>query len=188
MTTTKRLSLASALLCAAALPQLAQAGPILNGHEYQLVNAEGISWTGANTAATSAGWYLATVTTAAENNFIVSSLLTGLAVADRSHYWIGGTDAAVEGTFTWVTGEAFGAYTNWWTGEPNNVGNEDFIAFDLRGESWKWNDAPDNLAQIYGYGRGYITERLAPTAVPEPASLCLVGLGLLVGFARRKRS
>src|SRR5690349_20222166 len=140
MSTSKRVYLAAALLSATAIPQLAQAVPILNGHEYQLVNAEGTSWTGANTAATSVGWYLTTVPSAVENDFIVANLLQGLAVADRSHYWIGATDAALEGTFTWVTGEAFGAYTNFWAAEPNNSNNEDFLAFDLRSGAWHWND------------------------------------------------
>ena len=125
----------------------------------------------------------------AENDFIVSSLLQGLPVAERSHYWIGGTDQGLEGTFAWVTGEAFGAYTNFWAAEPNNSNNEDFLAFDLRSGGWRWNDAPDNLAQAYGFARGYIMERSQLTQVPEPASITLLGVGLLAAaFARRKRA
>src|ERR1044072_7695841 len=168
MSIANRLCSAIALLGATAgLPQLAHAVPILNGHEYQLVNAEGSTWTAANAAATSAGWYLATVTSSTEDAFIIANLLQGLPVADRSHYWIGGTDAALEGTFTRGTGGALG-YTNLWGGEPNNSGNEDYLAYDLRGGGWRWNDAPDNLQQLFGFARGYIIERPAQTAAPEP--------------------
>ena len=60
------------------------------------------------------------------------------------------------------------------------------MAYDLRSGGWRWNDAPDNLAQAYGFSRGYIMER--PSQVPEPASLGLLGLGLIAAsFARRKR-
>lgn len=58
--------------------------------------------------------------------------------------WIGGTDAAVEGTFTWVTGEAL-AYTNWRAGEPNNGGTsgtqEDCVALEAD-TAGTWDDRP----------------------------------------------
>jgi len=60
-------------------------------------------------------------------------------VADRSHYWLGGTDQAVEGTYQWIDGAPF-SYTNWWNGEPNNSGNEDFM----------WAPAMDSPVAIFG--------------------------------------
>ena len=139
----------------------------------------------ATTNALGSGWHLATLTSASENAFVVSLIAAGL--PGRSHFWLGGTDATVEGTWTWVTGEAF-SYANWGAGEPNNSGNEDYMALDLNGATYIWNDAPDALGQIYGFARGYVIERTGrSTNVPEPGTLSLLGLALLaIGVARRK--
>lgn len=156
-----------------------------NGHEYEVITLEGVTWSDANTAATGSGWHLATITSAAENAFVKSLLST--AENDRSHYWLGGTDATTEGTWTWVTGEAW-VHTDWWGGEPNNSGNEDYLAMDLRGGAYAWNDAPVNVGQIFtGFSNGYIVER-AVGQVPEPGVLSLLGLGLIGLAAGRRRS
>lgn len=153
-----------------------------NGHEYQVFAGEGISWTSARTAAQAlgAGWDLATITSAQEDAFVAS--LLPVAPASRSHYWIGATDGALEGSFAWVTGEPF-IYANWHGGEPNNLGNEDFLAYDFR-SAWAWNDAPDALGSLV---RGYVAERSIVASVPAPGSLALLAAGLgLVLTARRR--
>jgi hypothetical protein len=186
-----RLKYCAAVLAVGLLSQSAHAGVVwaTNGHEYQVFASEGVTWTNARVAAQAlgAGWDLASVTSAGENAFVVALLPGGL--ADRSHFWIGGTDAAVENTFEWVNGDTF-SYTNWWGGEPNNstaFGPEDFVAYDLHGTGWAWNDAPDALGANYGFARGYIAER---RAVPEPGTLALVALGLFgaaIGAGRLRR-
>lgn len=172
----------------AAAAQAAQAGVIWNGSEYGLVDAEGISWTSANAAvaAMGGGWHLATITSAAENDFVEASLLPASPV-NRSHYWLGATDAASEGSFLWLTGEPF-SFTDWAGDEPNNSGNEDYLAYDFRsGAGWAWNDAPDNLGTAYGFARGYVIERRVGTPVPLPGVLPLLGIGLGLIAARTVR-
>jgi Lectin C-type domain/PEP-CTERM motif len=170
-----------------ALPAIGHAGVVwsVNGHEYEVITAEGITWTAASAAANATGWHLATVGSSDENDFIKSLLNSSL--ANRSHFWLGATDQAVEGDFKWVDATPF-SFTNWAGGEPNNSGNEDFVAMDLRSGVWAWNDAPDNLGAIYGFARGYVIERIA-TSVPEPGALALLSLGLVgLGLSSRRKS
>ena len=144
-----------------------------NGHLYKFITGS-IDWNTAETAAigqTAYGvnGYLATITSQAENDFISPRL--------SADGWIGASDNASEGQWTWVTGpetgtlfwvgEAAGSlvpgqYANWNTGEPNNSPPSENCAEYYSGSS-KWNDLPcsgDDLG-------GYVAEFGAPGNLPS---------------------
>jgi Ca2+-binding RTX toxin-like protein len=114
---------------------IAFSGPIFsyNNKFYTLSNAG--SWTQAQAQAVSLGGNLVAVNDAAENQFLVNTF------GGAESLWIGLTDAVTEGAFKWANGEAL-TYTNWYPGEPNNAGNEDYVEFNF-GSPGKWNDRPD---------------------------------------------
>lgn len=132
-----------------------------NNHYYEFVTNQGISFTDAKNAAENLTFYglkgyLATITSQAENQFVVSKL--------QGQGWFGASDAASEGVWKWVSGPEAGTqfwsggsngssvgglYHNWAPGEPNNCcGGENYIHFLTNG---KWNDYPLSLGSIQGY-------------------------------------
>jgi len=114
------------------------AGPIVNPancHTYYFTQPA--TWIEAQMKAQALGGNLVTINDAAENEYV------------RSHFanyggnpqavWIGLTDRTTEGTFTWVDGSPV-TYTNWNPGEPNDLGNEDYVTMN-EPATGGWNDA-----------------------------------------------
>ncbi|MGB5479456.1 MAG: C-type lectin domain-containing protein [Eudoraea sp.] len=141
------------------------------GHYYEYVSSLGITWTSANTAANSRSYfglqgYLATLTSQVEADFS-GSQASGVG-------WIGGSDAATEGVWLWVTGPEAG--TNFWngtaggstpnfafwnTGEPNQSGDEDYahITHPNVNPNGSWNDLTNTGAASGNYQpQGYVVE------------------------------
>ncbi|KUF09733.1 C-type lectin domain-containing protein [Pseudoponticoccus marisrubri] len=107
-----------------------------SGHVY-LRSADRARWSEAREICAQGGGHLATVTSAAENAFLTAHF------DGSDRIWLGGTDAAQEGTWRWITGEPWG-FAAWNDEEPNNSdAGEDYLEF---GDDGLWNDdgAPRN--------------------------------------------
>ena len=124
-----------------------------NGHLYDVILVGSpISWNDARTAAQSTGldWDLATITSAAESNFVKtlfsdnpSFFNTVPSGTNRSGPWIGAFDVLGSTNFQWVTGEAV-TFTNWGPSEPFGNGQAvsytDFTSPFGDGSGVAWND------------------------------------------------
>jgi outer membrane protein OmpA-like peptidoglycan-associated protein len=138
-----------------------------NGHFYEYVGLNG-TWSSAKSAAEARTYlglkgYLASITSAGENDFIKAKLSGDGWIGARARstsyprnwYWASGPEAGTDfcsNTANGTCASINGAYRNWFTGEPNNAGSEDCgqIYFVNNGT---WNDlsSTTNLA-------GYVVE------------------------------
>jgi len=140
-------------------------------HYHLYVDDLGITWTDANIAANASTYfglqgYLATLTSQEEADF------SGSQAAGTG--WIGGSDAATEGVWEWVTGPEAGL--NFWNGavggsspnfafwnanEPNQSGDEDYahITHPNVNPNGSWNDLSNTGSASGNYQpQGYVVE------------------------------
>jgi hypothetical protein len=149
-----------------------------NGHLYDIVPGAK-SWSDANAEAIAMGGYLATITSAEENDFIAATFPSAVELG----FWLGGFQPGgpePDGGWEWVTGEPF-HYTNWAGGEPNDAGGEDRLHFDTFGTGGgTWNDLSDGV--FPENVDGFVIEFDDGVHTPDGgATLGLLGIGL-AGF------
>lgn len=196
--------LALALLLMAMPLSIANAAPVQwkavdggNGHFYEAIHVPGgISWSDARLAAISKGGHLATITSAAENQFVFELILddsfwTGDGLEQFVYGpWLGAQQqpgsSEPDGGWSWVTGETF-QFTSWFSGEPSNTnGIEDALHFINRdlSSTGPWNDWSSSGQQLDGVNRiwGYVVE----SDVPEPGASQILLMSILSLQMRRR--
>lgn len=134
--------------------------------------------------------YLATVTSEAEHDFIVSSFSFLVGFGGGSSAFLGASDEAQEGVFRWLGGPEAGellTYTRWAPGHP--TGLEDPLTLSLNYQSQPvtsfWTDtATGTFGYVVEYGDARV-DQFSP--VPEPSALLLSASGLALLWWRRRR-
>ncbi|MCW9683458.1 lectin-like protein, partial [Dolichospermum planctonicum UHCC 0167] len=143
-----------------------------NGSRYLLTGSG--TWKQAQDQAQSLGGNLVTVNNQAEQDWLVSTF------GGSEQLWIGLTDEVTEGQFRWASGET-STFTNWLPGEPNNVGNEDYVGMNFDGAG-KWNDYSSTSSQRgiieinqYGATGRNADSQFFVLAKPEPFTISVIG-------------
>ncbi len=117
-----------------------------NGHWYELVDRPfTLTWTQCRDSAFSLGGHLATIANSSENTFVIG--LDGPIGA----IFLGGSGVS-DGGWHWISGEPFGAFNAWNSGEPSSGPGEDFLELFKSGPATgTWNNVPDNTNEATSF-------------------------------------
>lgn len=137
-----------------------------NGHWYKVIQDDSVTdWNAAQQYCKNQNGYLATITSAEENDFLYSYITQ----EGYSSAYFGLSDAASEGNWIWNNGEEV-SYTNWHRNEPNSENsNEDYALFYYKYSDGTWNDGDFGSRTVSG-GTAFICEWGEYTVASENAS------------------
>ncbi len=176
-----------------------EAGPIIpwsraahgNGHYYQAVAAPaGVNWADAQAWALAHGGYLATITSAAENDFVFQ-LITDLRFWGRDPWgnlqgpWLGGFQPEgspePDGGWQWLNHDGAFAYTNWMPPDQPDNKTPDENRVEFFTHTAYWNDAPGEWTYPHGFVVEYSdapaasADRSRRNATSRPVTVPLTG-------------
>ena len=158
-------------------------GPTINPaneHIYYLLSSD--TWTASESEAISLGGHLATINVLAENTWVFDTFFPQTTGPTRS-LWIGLNDAASSGNFVWSSGEPV-IYTNWYSGEPNNIGLEHYVNMVEEAAPGEWNNLQDFAQNGPGGSVQYGVAEVVPE--PTPCATLVVGASLFLTAFRRR--
>lgn len=160
-----------------------------NGHFYDVVRSQSrLTWEDARAHASALGGHLATLTSAAEDQFVFALVASRPEAWQGNTFggpWLGAFQPSPTGTapdqgWVWVTGEAW-SYTNWSPGEPGDQGwlggVESYLHY--RDSGGGWNDFTNDGNSTYSFVIEY--------PVPAPGAILLLGAAGIAG-SRRSRA
>ena len=114
-----------------------------NGHSYYIYS-DASTWEAAEAYCEARGGHLAVINNAAEN----TALYNYMRSKDYGAAFFGLSDAAKEGTWTWINGDKV-SYTNWGSVEPNGGTYENYGMFYYDYTNGEWNDGDFNADAIF---------------------------------------
>ena len=89
---------------------------------------------------------MAKITSASENQFILDLVTKQKKITDAG-VWLG-LHRKADYKFYWIDDTLLAGYSNWNTGEPNNVAEKCGHMYS-RGAKGKWNDGPCTITNAY---------------------------------------
>ena len=129
------------------------------GHKYELYN-ESMTWESAKLFCEKKGGHLVTISDEKENEFVNGMRCRNLSTDYQQSIWLGGSDTANEGTWSWITGEAF-TYSNWEPDEPNGGTSQNYLQMYSSGN---WDDVQNETGRFVVCEYDSVQPKMTPVA------------------------